>query len=95
MALPIPPHIIVRTRSSLHCYWLADETTTIEQWEAVQRTFIVYANSDPTIKDLPRVMRVPGFDHTTFDFETAQVSRVPRDGPKVQHRGATHCRSDA
>lgn len=76
MALPIPPNIIVKTRSSLHCYWLAVEATTIEQWEAVQRTFIVSANSDPTIKDLPRVMRVPGFDHTTFDFETGQVSRV-------------------
>lgn len=77
MALPIVPHIIVKTKSSLHCYWLAAETTTLDQWESVQRTLIVYANSDPTIKDLPRVMRVPGFDHTTFDFAIQQVSRVP------------------
>lgn len=77
MALPIPPHIIVKTKSSLHCYWLAVETTTTDEWEAVQRTFIVGANSDPAIKDLPRLMRIPGFDHTTFDFDTGQVARVP------------------
>lgn len=77
MAFAIPPHIIIKTRSSLHCYWLAVETTTIEQWERVQRTFIVANNSDPAISDLPRVMRLPGFDHTVFDFETGQLSRVP------------------
>lgn len=75
-ALPIEPHILVKTKASLHCYWLADESTTGEEWDAVQRTFIVYANSDPAIKDRPRVMRVPGFDHTTFDFQTGQVTRV-------------------
>jgi P4 family phage/plasmid primase-like protien len=73
----IPPNIIVKTRSSLHCYWLALEGTSINRWEAVQRTFTVYGNSDTTLTDLPQLMRVPGFDHTTFDFETGQVSRVP------------------
>jgi len=76
MALPIIPHIVVKTKASLHCYWLAAEATTAAEWEAVQRTFIVFANSDPSISDLPRVMRVPGYDHTTFDFETGQVARV-------------------
>lgn len=77
MSFAIPPHIIIRTRSSLHCYWLAVEPTTAAEWEAVQRTFIVANNSDPAIKDLPRLMRLPGYDHTTFDFEIGQVSRVP------------------
>src|SRR5262245_4054624 len=77
MSFAIAPHVVIKTRSSLHCYWLAVEETTQAEWESVQRTFIVANNSDPSICDLPRVMRVPGFDHTTFDFETGQVSRVP------------------
>jgi uncharacterized protein DUF927 len=77
MSLPIAPHIIIATRNSLHCYWLAQEGTTGEEWGAVQRTLIVALSSDPAIRDRSRVMRLPGFDHTTFDFETGQVSRVP------------------
>lgn len=76
-ALPVQPHVIVKTRSSLHVYWLADDNTTGEEWETVQRTLILFANSDPQIRDRSRVMRVPGFDHTTFDFKTGETSRVP------------------
>ena len=77
MSLPIVPHIIIATRSSLHCYWLAKEGTIGEQWDCVQRTLIVALGSDPTIKDRSRVMRLPGYDHTTFDYATGEVARVP------------------
>jgi len=76
MALPIPPHVINKARASLHFYWLADEETTAEEWLTVQRTLIVMCGSDMAICDLPRVMRVPDYDHTTLDFETGEMSRV-------------------
>lgn len=76
MSLPIVPHIIIATRNSLHCYWLAHDETTGEEWDAVQRTLIVALGSYPTIKDRSRVMRLPGYDHTTFDYATGEVTRV-------------------
>jgi energy-coupling factor transporter ATP-binding protein EcfA2 len=77
MSLPIAPHIIIATKSSLHCYWLAKQGTTGEEWDTVERTLIISLNSDPTIRDRSRVMRLPGYDHTTFDYATGKVSRVP------------------
>lgn len=76
MSLPIVPHIIIATRASLHCYWLAKEGTTGDEWDTVQRTLIVALGSDPTIKDRSRVMRLPGYDHTTFDYATGETTRV-------------------
>lgn len=77
MSLPIPPQVIIRTKKSLHCYWIASAGTTADEWNQVMRTLIRCMDSDPIIKDFSRVMRVPGYDHTTFDHNTKELIRVP------------------
>ena len=59
----LQPHIIVNTsKGKYHCYWLVNDmplpTFTLYQ-EALAKKY----NSDPVVKDLPRVMRVAGFFH--------------------------------
>jgi putative DNA primase/helicase len=62
----------IETRSSLHCYLRLEAPIPIAQWSELQRRIIARLGSDPTLIDAPRLMRLPGFDHTTV---------VPADEP--------------
>ena len=59
---PLHPDIIVQTRKSLHCYYLAEDAT-VEQFVTIQKGLIKYFNADKACKDITRVLRVPGFTH--------------------------------
>lgn len=62
-ALPLPPHIIVESSpSKYHVYWMVDGLP-IDQFTAVQRGIAGMLGSDPSVSDLSRVMRLPGFIH--------------------------------
>jgi hypothetical protein len=56
------PHIIVETSpGKWHAYWLAD--LPLDRFGPVQKTLIGQFGSDPSVHDLPRVMRLPGYEH--------------------------------
>lgn len=60
---PLPPSIIVESSmGKLHAYWLADGLA-LEQFKSLQQRIAASWGSDPAVCDLPRVMRLPGFDH--------------------------------
>jgi hypothetical protein len=59
---PLMPSLIVQTRKSLHCYYLATDAT-IENFEKIQRGLIQHFEADPACKDITRVLRIPGFYH--------------------------------
>jgi RepB DNA-primase from phage plasmid len=62
--LPLEPSLVVRTSpGKYHVYWLVDGLP-LEKFEAVQRGIAQKLGSDPSVIDLSREMRVPGFDHT-------------------------------
>lgn len=62
--LPLPPSMIVGTSANkFHIYWLVDDLP-LEQFEPVQRGIAAALGSDPSVVDLSREMRVPGFLHT-------------------------------
>ncbi|MBC3899419.1 hypothetical protein GH811_07300 [Acetobacterium malicum] len=68
MTFPLPPSIVVRTRKSLHGYWLmkaSDQSTDphLANFRAVQKQLAAHFSGDPVIANLSRVMRLPGFDH--------------------------------
>ena len=65
-AFPLEPSVIVKTRRSLHSYWLLQDGD-INRFEGIQRRLIKHFGSDPVIKDRARVMRVPGFEHRKED----------------------------
>lgn len=62
-AFPLKPSIVVRTRKSLHTYWLLNDEADIKRFRSIQTKFISLFKSDEAIKDESRVMRVPGFFH--------------------------------
>jgi hypothetical protein len=57
------PHIEVESSSGKwHAYWLVNDVT-LEQFTPLQAALIKKFDGDPAVKDLPRVMRLPGFWH--------------------------------
>jgi hypothetical protein len=63
MMCQLEPHFIVESSpNKWHAYWLVDGLR-LDQFEGVQRQIAHRFGTDPSVHDLPRVMRVPGFDH--------------------------------
>lgn len=62
-AFEIEPHMIVQSSPGKHhVYWLADDVA-LDSFKPLQKSIIQRYGSDPQPCDLPRVMRLPGFQH--------------------------------
>jgi len=61
-AFPLPPSLVVRTRKSLHCYWLVKSAKT-QDFRCVQKGLIAQFVGDPACVNESRVFRLPGFNH--------------------------------
>jgi len=58
---PLKPQIIVESSAGrYHAYWLVDGLP-LKDFEAIQNAIIATFDGDKSVKDLPRVMRLPGF----------------------------------
>ena len=58
------PHIIIQSsKGKWQLWWCITESTDFETWKAVQVAVAKRFNGDVSIKNLNRVMRVPGFYH--------------------------------
>lgn len=63
LACALLPHIVVESSPGrFHAYWLCDGLP-LAQFADVQRSIAACFGSDPSVIDLPRVMRLPGFIH--------------------------------
>lgn len=60
--LDVAPDIIVETARGQHCYFLVDDLP-LDGFGAYQLALATKFGTDPAIKDLSRVMRVPGTLH--------------------------------
>lgn len=59
----VEPSFIVSTSGGKHhAYWLTDDIS-VHEFKARQSELIERYGTDPSVNDLPRVMRVPGFKH--------------------------------
>lgn len=60
---PLPPSIVVRSSDGkFHCYWRCHDISLCE-FSAWQKLLARTFGGDPTVCDLPRVLRMPGFLH--------------------------------
>jgi hypothetical protein len=60
---PLSPHIVIESSPRrYHAYWIVEDVP-LEQFESIQKWLASRFNGDPSICDLPRVMRLPGFLH--------------------------------
>lgn len=67
----------VETFKSLHCYGhLSQPLTDLGEWRQLQQRLIQRQDSDPSIHNPARLMRLPGFDHWRWDGEALQSSPV-------------------
>ena len=75
---PLEPSVIVRTRKSLHTYWLLNDGQ-IERFRALQERLAVHFRSDDTLQDENQVMRVPGFEHRKEDPVEVRIIKFDPD----------------
>lgn len=61
-AFPLPPSIIVRTRKSLHTYWLVKDAS-VSRFRMVQKALIQHFDGDKACVNESRVLRLPSFEH--------------------------------
>lgn len=61
-AFPLEPSLIVKTRKSLHTYWLIKDGD-VAAFRRVQKRLAVQFHGDKTCVNESRVLRLPGFYH--------------------------------
>jgi len=62
-ALKLAPSIVVQSRNGIHAYWKLRPGEPLDRFEPAQVALAKKLGTDPAVKDLPRVMRLPGFLH--------------------------------
>ena len=72
---PLEPHLIIESSPGrYHAYWRI-EGLPLGQFEAIQTALAQRFSGDPSVKDLPRVMRLPGFYHLKGALFRARILR--------------------
>src|SRR5262249_42730889 len=81
--LGIRPHLLVQSsEGKWHFYWFI-EGAALDKFRTTQEKLNRLMGSDGSIKDLPRVMRLPGFIHQKDGVNPSVVKIVHKnDGPK-------------
>jgi len=64
-ALP-PDWIVQSSHDRWHTYWLVDDCP-LHAFDPTQAALTARFGGDPSVKDLPRLMRVPGFVHLKLE----------------------------
>lgn len=62
-----PPSIRVETKKSVHAYWLLEDRISVDDFIFIQRGLIERFKSDKALKNQNRVMRLPFFNHISFE----------------------------
>lgn len=76
------PHIIVESSPGRwHAYWLVEAGFPLDKFSAVQTAIAKKFGTDKSIKDLPRVMRVPGFYHNKREPYLCSLVALDRKRP--------------
>tara|TARA_A100001015_G_scaffold316841_1_gene432177 strand:+ start:279 stop:2324 length:2046 start_codon:yes stop_codon:yes gene_type:complete len=76
--IPLKPSFTVNSSPGKHhAYWLIDDCP-LEQFKPMQQKLAQILDSDPTVCDLGRIMRVPGFHHLKGDPLMVTMDRPER-----------------
>jgi hypothetical protein len=85
MVACLPPSMKVLTKRGPHFYWLVSDAK-LDDFTAVQTQLAHHFGTDTTIKDLPRVMRVPGFIRHPKEHEGQTVVELVYAYPERRYR---------
>jgi len=76
LSAKLEPHMIVESsKGKYHAYWLVDDCP-LDQFSIHQKAIAKRFDSDPSVCDLPRVMRVPGFNHLKGVSHNTTIQRI-------------------
>jgi putative DNA primase/helicase len=73
-SFPLPPSLIVRTRKSLHTYWLVKDAR-VDAFRRIQKKLIAHFQGDAACVNESRVFRLPGFYHCKEEPVTVDCVR--------------------
>jgi hypothetical protein len=64
----LKPHAVIQSSpGNYHVYWLVKDDFPLDMFTPVQVAIATKFETDTKVKDLPRVMRLPGFKHNKND----------------------------
>ena len=64
----LAPHAVIESSTgNYHVYYLVADDFPLEMFTPIQEAISAKFRTDPNVKDLSRVMRLPGFKHNKYD----------------------------
>lgn len=94
------PHLVVESSpSKLHVYWRVDGLP-VDQFTSVQQAIAARLDSDPSVSDRSRVMRLPGFIHhkgvpVRSELRLARKGEAAFTGEQIQTAFPPRCPAPA
>jgi hypothetical protein len=83
--VPLKPHLVVQSSPGRwHLYWCVDGVL-LDSFSTLQKALAEPYGTDPSVNDLPRVMRLPGFYHRKGEpvlVELLQANTAPPYSPE-------------
>lgn len=80
-AAKLPPHCIVESSPGRwHAYWLVTDCP-LDTFKPTQQALARHFDADRRVCDLPRVMRLPGFDHRKREPYTSRIVTLEAERP--------------
>lgn len=74
--LPLQPHLVVQSSPGRwHLYWLVSGVL-LDSFSPLQKTLAEHYRTEPSVNDLPRVMRLPGFYHRKAEPVLVELLRT-------------------
>lgn len=61
------PTLQIKTRKSIHSYWVFEKPIPIQDWIEIQKDFLSFTKSDRSLSNSSRVMRLAGAWHVKAD----------------------------
>ncbi|MFK0570699.1 DUF5906 domain-containing protein [Endozoicomonas sp.] len=84
LAKGVKPHALIESSPGrYHVYWGVDDCP-LEKFKPVQKALIAKFNGDPSVNDLPRVMRLPGFNHHKYEPFLTRIMEINHELPPYQ-----------
>lgn len=81
--LALAPHMVVESSlGKWHVYWLVTDDFQLDQFSSIQEAIAAKYGTDPAVKDLPRVMRLPGFNHHKGTPYPTRLIQYNKDLPR-------------
>lgn len=78
----LAPHIVVESSpGNWHAYYLTADGFPLDKFSPVQEAIAEKFGTDKNVKDLPRVMRLPGFFHNKGDPFRTRITHLDTERP--------------